>query len=177
MAKEKMEFTDNYAAVLETLVSQGLLLGSYDANGKPNLMTIGWGTMGSVWSKPLWIVLVRPSRYTYGCIERTRSFTVNVPTKKMADACELCGTRSGRDTDKFAACKLTAERALTVEAPEVVECPIVYECRVVHWNDVLAPRLAEDIIAGAYRGGDFHRVYWGEILAARIDKEASKALK
>jgi len=176
MVKESIEFTEYHAGVMEALVSRGLLLGSYDAQGKPNVMTIGWGMVGSVWGKPLWIVLVRPSRYTYGGIERTQCFTVNVPAADMAEVCEICGSESGRDTDKFATCGITPERALTVEAPVVTECPIVYECRVVHWNDVLAARLSHEIVQGSYREGDFHRCYWGEILAARADRSVAKTL-
>ena len=176
MSKRKIAHTEHFAAVMDVLTSQGLLVGSYDARGNPNLMTIGWGTVGSVWGKPIWIILVRPSRYTYRCIEERGCFTVNVPTRAMADACALCGTRSGRDTDKFAACGLTARRAGAVDAPAVAECPIVYECKVVHSNDVLPPRLAQEIQAGAYAGGDFHRIYWGEILAARSEPDAGKLL-
>ena len=176
MSKQAIRHTEFFAEVMEIMGSQGVLLGAYDAAGKPNLMTIGWGTIGIGWGKPIWIVLVRPSRYTYGCIERQGSFTVNIPTRAMAAACALCSSRSGRDTDKFAACRLTAEKATTVNAPAVVECPIVYECRVVHSNDVLPPRLAEEIRAGAYPGGDFHRIYWGEILAARAERNAAALL-
>jgi flavin reductase (DIM6/NTAB) family NADH-FMN oxidoreductase RutF len=176
MAKMPMQPSDHYAAVMKAMTTRGLLLGSYDASGKANLMTIGWGALGTVWGKPLWVVLVRPSRHTYQCIEKTGCFTVNVPTAAMADACAVCGSKSGRDLDKFAACGLTAERATLVQAPAVVECPIVYECRVVHSNDVLPPRLAEEIIAGAYKGGDFHRIYWGEILAARAEPNADRLL-
>lgn len=177
MAKKDCGHTDHFQAVTRALVSRGLLLGSYDAAGKANLMTIGWGMVGSVWGKPIWTVLVRPSRYTYGCIASSGCFTVNVPTAEMAEACGLCGTESGRDTDKFAASLLTAERARTVNAPGVAECPIVYECKVVHSNDVLPPRLADEIRASAYAGGDFHRVYWGEILATRADPDAEAALR
>ena len=176
MSKQAICHTEFFPKVVEIMGSHGLLLGAYDAAGKPNLMTIGWGTIGIVWGKPIWVVLVRPSRYTYGCIERQGCFTVNVPTKAMAEACALCGSRSGRDTDKFAACRLTAEKATTVNAPAVAQCPIVYECRVVHTNDVLPPRLAEEIRAGAYPGGDFHRIYWGEILAARAERDAAALL-
>jgi len=176
MSKQAICHTEFFPKVVEIMGSHGLLLGAYDAAGKPNLMTIGWGTIGIVWGKPIWVVLVRPSRYTYGCIERQGCFTVNVPTRAMAEACALCGSRSGRDTDKFAACRLTAEKATTVNAPAVAQCPIVYECRVVHTNDVLPPRLAEEIRAGAYPGGDFHRVFWGEILAARAERDAAALL-
>jgi len=176
MAKQSIAYTEHFGAVMEVLTSRGLLLGSYDAGGRANLMTIGWGTLGSVWGKPLWVVLVRPSRYTYGCIEHRGCFTVNVPTPQMAEACATCGTLSGRNTDKFAACGLTAERAGTVDAPIVAECPIVYECKVVHVNDVLPPQLDEAIRAGAYPGGNFHRIYWGEIVAARAEPDAARRL-
>ncbi len=174
MAREECEYARHYDAVLRALTTRGLLLGTYDDRGEPNVMTIGWGTLGSVWSRPIWIVLVRPSRYSHGSIDRSGCFTVNVPGPELAEVCEICGSASGRDTDKFARCALTAERASKVQAPLVKECPIVYECRVVHANDVLAPTLADDIRRGAYRGGDFHRCYWGEIVAVRAvpDPEA-----
>jgi len=176
MAKKTMSFTDHYEAVIKVLTSRGLLIGAYDAAGKANLMAIGWGTLGAIWGKPLWIVLVRPSRYTYKCIEHSQCFTVNVPSAAMAESCTVCGTKSGRDIDKFAVCGLTHERAATVVAPAVAECPIIYECRVVHSNDILPPRLAQEIIAGAYKSGDFHRVYWGEILAARAEPDAARLI-
>ena len=176
MPKKPMACTDHYADVVKVLTSRGLLLGAYDAAGKANLMTIGWGALGEVWGKPVWIVLVRPSRYTYKCIEAHGCFTVNVPSAALAEACDVCGSQSGRTVDKFAACRLTAERAATVEAPVVVECPIVYECKVVHANDVVSERLAREIADGAYAGGDFHRVYWGEILDARAEPKAAGLL-
>jgi flavin reductase (DIM6/NTAB) family NADH-FMN oxidoreductase RutF len=120
--------------------------------------------------------MVRPSRHTYKNIERGGCFTVNVPTEAMAGACALCGSKSGRDTDKFAACGLTAERAGAVEAPIVAESPLVYECRVVHTNDVMSPQLAEEIRKSAYPGGDFHRIFWGEILAARAQRTVAALL-
>ena len=63
-----------------------------------------------------------------------------------------------------------------MHAPVVAECPLVYECRVVHFNDVLPPNLAEEIRQGAYPKGDFHRIYWGEILAARAEPDAADLL-
>jgi flavin reductase (DIM6/NTAB) family NADH-FMN oxidoreductase RutF len=176
MAKKTMAPTDYFADVMKVLTSRGLLVGSFDAHGKANLMTIGWGVLGEVWGKPLWVVLVRPSRYTYKCIESTGCFTVNVPSARMDEACNVCGTQSGRTIDKFAVCRLTAELAGTVRAPAVAECPIVYECKVVHSGDVLSERLAPEIVDGAYAGGDFHRVYWGEILAARAEPDAARLL-
>ena len=158
MAKEQIEYTRHMDLAIRQLTSHGLLVGAYDSDGKANAMTIGWGSVGSIWGIPVWIVLVRPSRYTYQCIEHTGCFTVNVPTPKMTMACATCGSKSGRDVDKFA------------------ECPLVYECQVVHSNDVLPQKLADEILAGAYQDGDFHRVYYGKILSALAEPDAAKLL-
>lgn len=176
MAKQEVTFTEHNAATGKILDGAGLLLGSYDAAGKPNIMTIGWGCLGRVWSMPMAIVLVRPSRYTYQCIEHSWCFTVNVPTKSMGKVCAVCGVKSGRDMDKFAECGVTAEKASTVEAPVVVECPLVYECRVVHANDVIPEKVAEEVVGDYYAGGDFHRVYFGKILSVRAEANAAELL-
>jgi flavin reductase (DIM6/NTAB) family NADH-FMN oxidoreductase RutF len=175
-SKIRIAYTDHYAAVMKALTTKGLLLGAYDAAGKPNLMTIGWGAIGHFWGKPVWVTFVRPSRYTYKCIEATGGFTVNVPMPAQDEACRVCGVESGREADKFALCGLTAEQAETVRAPAVVECPLVYECKVVHSNDVISDRLSKEIIDGAYPGGNFHRIYYGEIVVVRAAAGAAKAL-
>ena len=176
MIRQKMPYTEHIEAVTDILTTQGLLLGSYDSAGKANVMTIGWGSIGSIWSMPVWIVLVRPSRYTYQCIGQSGCFTVNVPTRDMSGVCEVCGSKSGRDVDKFGACDLTAEEAASVAAPIVGECPIAYECRVVHTNDVVPETLADEIRSGAYAAGDYHRVYFGNILASHAAENAPELL-
>ena len=177
MAKREVDYTQHYDLVVNALTSTGLLLGSYDERDKPNVMTIGWGTLGVVWSLPMWIVLVRPSRYTFRCIEKSAAFTVNVPSPEMKEALLYCGSKSGRDVDKFAECKLTHEKAATVHAPVVAQCPIVYECSVVHSNDVIPTRLERSVLAAAYPGGDYHRIFFGKILAARADADAAGLLR
>ena len=122
------------------------------------------------------MMLVRPSRYTHSCIEHRGCFTVNVPDRSLATACEVCGSKSGRDIDKFPHCRLTPAKASTVLAPIVVECPVVYECRVVHSNDLLPPKLDQEVLAGYYPAGDFHRVYFGRIMAAFADPDAARRL-
>ena len=176
MPRQKIEYTQYFEQVMRTMTARGLLVGSYDAAGKGNLMTIGWGALGALWGLPLWMVLVRPSRYTYRCIEHSGCFSVNVPTEAMAGACGICGSKSGRDMDKFAECKLTLEKATSVLAPTVKECPIVYECRVIHSNDILPSKLAEEVLRGAYVDGDYHRIYFGQVLHLTADPNAAQLL-
>jgi flavin reductase (DIM6/NTAB) family NADH-FMN oxidoreductase RutF len=175
MEKSPVDYAACYDLVMKAMTSRGLLLGSYDPAGKPNIMTIGWGAIGSIWGLPVWIVLVRPSRYSFACLEHTQSFSVNVPTEAMRDACAVCGTRSGRDTDKFALTGLEAQKGLNVLAPTVAQCPIVYECHVVHSSDVLPAKLTDEI-RGAYMNQDYHRIYYGKILSSRASSDAAELL-
>jgi flavin reductase (DIM6/NTAB) family NADH-FMN oxidoreductase RutF len=171
MTRRKMEYTDHYEHVMKAMTSHGLLLGSYDAAGRANVMTIGWGAIGTVWGEPVWIVLVRPNRYTFRCIEHSGCFSVNVPTAAMGLACVKAGSATGAQVDKFAAAGLTAQKGASVLAPVVAECPVVYECQVVHSNDVLPSKLAYDL-AGLYVDEQPHRIYYGKILAAEADADA-----
>lgn len=152
---------------LALLSSPGLFLVTAGADGKPNAMTIGWGMIGVIWSKPIFTVLVRPSRYTYKLLEESDSFTVCVPSRALHEAVNLCGTRSGRDCDKFQECDLTILPSTRVTAPGIAGCPVVYECQIVHTNDVIPANLTGKIQARAYPGGNFHRIYYGEILSVR----------
>ena len=176
MAKVEANYTDYLKETNKMLGHGGLLLASQDAEGKPNAMTIGWGTVGIIWGKPIFVVLVRPSRYTYDLIEITGDFTVNVPTPEMADEVSYFGSVSGRDHDKFKEKGLTATPGKKVKSPIVEECAIHYECKVVHKNDVIPDELAPEIRAGAYPKGDFHRIYFGEILAVYADADAKEHL-
>jgi len=48
----------------------------------------------------------------------------------MIEACDFCGTNSGRDIDKFKELGLTKEKGFIVSAPLIKECPINIECKV-----------------------------------------------
>jgi len=130
----------------------------------PNVMTIGWGTLGIIWGMPIFVVYVRPSRFTHELLETHPEFTVNVPRADMANEVAICGTKSGRDTDKFVECGFTLRPGNKIDVPYIAECPIHYECRTVHKNTVQHEQLVRKIRAGYYGSGDWHDVYYGEIL-------------
>jgi flavin reductase (DIM6/NTAB) family NADH-FMN oxidoreductase RutF len=174
--KVEARYTDYLKETLDVMRKTGLLLVSTDAAGKPNTMTIGWGTIGIIWGKPIFIVLVRPSRYTHGLMEQTEDFTVNVPSADLADVVAFCGSASGRDHDKFSEKGLVAVPGKKVKSPIIEQCVIHYECKVVHKNDVLKDKLAGDIISSAYPRGDFHTIYYGEILSVYASPDAKEKL-
>lgn len=175
MARTEIPFTSHFELFCTKLSSSGSLLVSLDEEGEPNAMTIGWGLLGIVWRRPLCAVLVRPSRYTYGCLEATGDFTVNVPPVELAEQVLFCGTESGRDHDKFAECGFTATESSKVRSPGIEQCLVTYECNVVQKNDVVPENFIPEISQTLYAEGDFHRVYYGEVLAIHADLERVEA--
>ncbi len=164
MALVEIDYREAMVETVRAMTSGGLLLVSQKEAGKPNAMAIGWGSIGSIWQRAVFLVLVRPSRYTFSLIEGTGEFTVNVPTAEMKDIVAYCGAVSGRGHDKFAEKELTVVPAGKVSCPVIKECAIHYECRVIHSNDLVNANLEPEIVKSAYPRGDFHRVYYGEIL-------------
>jgi flavin reductase (DIM6/NTAB) family NADH-FMN oxidoreductase RutF len=169
MARKLVGPTEYLGETMQGLAHPGLLLVSLDGRRRPNAMTIGWGSIGIYWGKPIFVVPVRESRYTYGCIAKTGDFTVNLLPRKLADVAAFCGTVSGREHDKFTEARLTAASAQRVKSPVIEECVLSYECKVVHVNDVLSKTLAKELARSCYPKGDYHRLYFGEILAVTAD--------
>jgi flavin reductase (DIM6/NTAB) family NADH-FMN oxidoreductase RutF len=167
MAKEIVDYRECMAETAEAFQEGLVLLVSQGKGGAPNAMTIGWGTLGVIWSKPVFTVLVRPSRYTYGLIQETGEFTVNVVPPHLKEVANYCGTVSGRDKDKFAEKKLTALPSEKILAPIIKECTIHFECRVIHKNDLIPSELDKAIAPQFYKAGDYHRLYFGEILTCK----------
>jgi flavin reductase (DIM6/NTAB) family NADH-FMN oxidoreductase RutF len=177
MTKVPVRYGDYFAQTIQRMREDGLLLVTVGADGKPNIMTIGWGTIGSIWSRPIFIVLVRPSRHTYSRLEQVSDFTVNVPPRELAPAASYCGTVSGRDHDKFQELRLTPVPSREVHSPIIQECLVHYECRTLHRNDVVPAALAQAVRDESYPDGDFHRIYFGEIVAAYADEDAAQRFR
>ena len=106
-----------------------VLVSCAGADGKPNVMTAAW--TGTICSDPVMAyVSIRPERFSNHLIRESGCFVINLTTEKLAFATDLCGVKSGRDTDKFAAAHLTAAPASKVSAPLVAESPVNIECEV-----------------------------------------------
>ncbi len=96
---------------------------------EPNVLTIGW--TGIVCTRPpMTYISVRPERYSHDIIKNSGEFVINLTTSSMCRETDLCGVKSGNDTDKFALCGFHAVPAKNVSAPLIEECPVSLECRV-----------------------------------------------
>jgi flavin reductase (DIM6/NTAB) family NADH-FMN oxidoreductase RutF len=130
-----------------------LVIGSYDGNGSPNLMTIAWG--GICCSVPPCVSISPAKRtLTYENIMTTRAFTVNVPSAKLVKAIDYVGIYSGRKENKFKSLGLTEVRSDLVNAPYIAEFPFVLECKVIHSIEI----------------GQYTMQFIGEILDIKADE-------
>lgn len=137
---------------------------------KVNTMTIGWGTVGFVWGKPIFMIAVRYSRYTYRLLDNAQEFTVSIPlSNNLKKELGICGSKSGRDMNKFEECGLTIQKGQKISTPVVGECELHYECKVVYQQAMEPKLLHNDIDEKYYKNDDFHVIYYGEIVASYLN--------
>ena len=132
----------------------------------PNPMTVSWGGFGTLWNRPVVTLYVRPTRFTYGLLNERPEFTLNILPPAMRPALDLCGSRSGRDTDKWVEARLVTEPSETVAVPRVAGADLALECRTLHTFDLEPSRFLEPAIEDLYPRKDYHRAYIGEVEAA-----------
>ncbi|KPJ51048.1 hypothetical protein AMJ40_01110 [candidate division TA06 bacterium DG_26] len=119
-----------------------------------NIITIAWITPVSH-DPPLLAISVSPKRYSCELIEHAGEFVVNVPPVELLKSVWICGTKSGRQRDKWSEAKLTKSPSEVVSPPHIAECMAWLECKVVKSVEV----------------GD-HILFVGEVLSASVRKDA-----
>ena len=112
-----------------------LIVGTYDKDGNPDVMTAAWGGICCS-GPPCLSVSVRKARLTFANIMEKKEFTVSIPSEANVAEADYIGMVSGRDEDKFAQTGLTPVRAEKVDAPYVKEFPMHLECKMVHSFDL-----------------------------------------
>jgi flavin reductase (DIM6/NTAB) family NADH-FMN oxidoreductase RutF len=132
-----------------------VVLGTVSA-GRDNIITLAMCHVFS-FDPPYIGVGIAPRRYSYGLFKASKDFAVNIPSRKILKAVKLCGSKSGRNTDKFAASGLTKLKAKKILAPLIAECPVNIECVKV-----------KEVEAGD------HTWFIGEIVAARSERNYDK---
>lgn len=144
----------------------GLLLCAGDRKAA-NAMTIGWGALGTLWSKPAATVYVRSDRYTHRFMEKSQYFTIMKFDDN--DILDYMGTHSGRDGDKAAA--LGLHLAYTRNGtPYYREASLVIECRTMYAHPFVRTSFRDDVPRDFYANpktnGNVHSEYIGEIVGA-----------
>jgi len=163
--RDDRRFSEWIAEAYRRMKREGLLVTSVGQGGADNVMTIGWAFFGwSYENYPTAIIAIRPATHTFKLLEQVSEFVIGIPRERMEEACHICGTKSGRDMDKFAACKLTRTPSQLVRPPSIKECALNMECRVYHAQRpphmILTPRHRQAPVEAQ------HTIYFAQILEA-----------
>ena len=128
-----------------------------------NTMTIGWAGLGTLWGKPVCTVYVRPQRYTRAFLDSSAYFSVAILPESQKEALHYCGTKSGRDGDKFSACGLSP--AYTEQGvPYPAQAEKVLICRKLYCQPMQPECFCEEELEKFYPGKDYHLQYIGEVV-------------
>lgn len=171
----------DYAGQICHAMPRGILL-TTRAGEQINTMTIGWGTLGIEWGKPVFIAFVRESRHTRLLLDEGMEFTVNVPLEgPRPDITGFCGRKSGREVDKIHDLGLTLEDPAEISVPGIRELPLTLECRVLYRQEQDLAAIPGDILEKYYpqtaadsvatRSRDRHIAYYAEIVNAYLITE------
>lgn len=155
--------------VFSAIGSQWMLVTAGTAE-RCNTMTASWGGLGVLWGKNVATVYIRPQRYTYEFMENQAYFTLSFFGEEFRQALQLCGSKSGREVDKCAACGFTVREGLG-GAPYFEQAQTVLVCRKLYWQDLDPAHFLDDGIGRAhYPGKDYHRMYIGEIVEVLVQE-------
>ena len=159
----KLDFWECTSEILYRMRHGGVLCTVVDKAGQQNLLTLGWGQVGPFYhGHPVLIIAVTPLRYSWRFLKEVPEFVIAVPDASLKEAVSLCGTRSGRDVDKFDAAGLTPVESAHVKAPSILECPINVECRI--YARIAPPHM---LLTPEHRQRpveEQHTIYFAEVL-------------
>ena len=138
---------------------------------KINTMTIAWGGINVVWGKIVYVAYVRYSRDSYEMMNNTDEFTISLPLNgQLKRELGFCGTKSGRNIDKFKECNFTPVKGRNIETPVIKECDLHYECKVIYRQAMEPNNIPESALKRYYTNNDFHVIFYGEILDSYLIK-------
>lgn len=130
--------------------------------GDYNVMTIGWGQLGTLWNKNVVTVFVKPVRYTHGFMDANAYFTVGFCPKEYRRDLTILGSKSGRDGDKVALTRLT---------PQAVEHGVTFAqaeltliCKKIYRHDMELANIPADAAKAYYAEEAPHSIYIGEVV-------------
>jgi len=129
-----------------------------DKKGKANPVTLGW-TMIASYEPLMMAIAVARTHYSIKTIRYSKCFTIAFPSSQMADAALFFGSKSGRDTDKFAQFDCKTLPAKKIDSVLLADAVANFECT-----------LEAQISAGD------HIIFVGKVVASHINTKPKKRL-
>ena len=153
--QKQVEYSD---AVRTKYPEQVVIAIAKDKNGRANPVTLGW-TMIVSGNPPMMAIAVAKKHYSIEAITHSKCFTIAFPSSEMADAALFFGSKSGRDTDKFAEFECKTEPANAIDSVLLTDAVANFECT----------------LESQMPAGD-HIIFIGEIVSSHTNTEPKKRL-
>ena len=105
------------------------LIVTMDKRERPNIMGLSWWMFTSL--DPLMIAIsVGQKKYSHECLEHTKEFVLCFPSEAQKKDAWFCGTKSGREFDKFKETDFKTIASKEVKPPIIEDVTVAYECKV-----------------------------------------------
>lgn len=127
--------------------------------GKDNVITLSWHSPVS-FSPELYCIMVAFPRFSHDLIKKSKVFCVNFMSIDDEEKVMFCGTKSGKDTDKFEEVAFGKEKCRKIDCPRIKEALGYIECKVVN----------------AVKAGD-HTIFIGEVVNSELKREGKRILQ
>ncbi|MBQ5398948.1 MAG: flavin reductase [Ruminococcus sp.] len=134
-----------------------------------NMMTVAWGGVGIMWRKPAAFTFIRPQRFSFPLLENEEYFTICFFDESQREALRLCGTKSGRDTDKVKETGLTP--VYDEKAPYFKEARLVLVCKKMYAQFLNEESVIDGETVLKNYDNDYHKMYISEIVKV-LENEA-----
>ena len=136
-----------------------------DTAGRANPITLGW-TMFVSGKPPMMAIAVAKRHYSIGTVRHSKCFTIAFPSSDMAEAALFFGSRSGRDSDKFAEFYAQHGQVHCQTSPAETIDSVLLADAVANFECTLESETA---------AGD-HIIFVGQVVASHINTEPKKRL-
>jgi len=154
-----MQKQTEYAEAVKTKYPEQVVIAiAKDKNGRANPVTLGW-TMFASGTPAMMAISVAAKHYSTGAVRHSRCFTIAFPSVEMADAALFFGSKSGRDTDKFAEFDCKTEPAKLIDSVLLADAVANFECTLE----------SEAAVSD-------HIVFFGKVVASHVNTEPKKRL-
>jgi flavin reductase (DIM6/NTAB) family NADH-FMN oxidoreductase RutF len=148
-------------------IGSGWMLITAGDKSEWNTMTASWGGLGVLWGRDVAFMFIRPSRHTFHFANTSGRFTLSFFSAQYRNALNLCGSKSGRDTDKAAEAGITPivfGSGAAAGAVGFKEASEIIVCRKLYTHDFEPHKFLDPVsIEKNYNGQDYHRMFIGEI--------------
>ena len=101
-----------------------------DTRDRPNIIGLSWW-MFSSWDPLMIAIAIGQQRYSHECLEHHKEFVLCFPSEGQEKDAWICGTKSGKDIDKFQETEFRPVHSKIVKPPMIEGSTVAYECRII----------------------------------------------